>query len=686
MSTSALTLSSSTAVNMPSSDLSHITSFVLLLANGNFQKWSWAVKVYLTPNNHVCVIKCTKYSTGKLHDPVAPTNAKELVSWNQSEWMAVGIIAGLVMDLHLELLHRYEDKGAWPLWCTIEALHEQKDASLHHGAWMGLLRVHQGEDEGYGKFLRCITDMHAHVDRITPTDLSTEECMDKLILFMALSGMCPNDLLQQLLLTHRTLTLSDLSAVFLHTNQNSTLSSAVEAANAATILHCFLCTLMGHITKNCPHAKVFACQLAQHTNNNGKGKGKGKGKGQGNVAATSGTSNQNTSNLSSSATGSHDSTGVASTFLSAVSHATDGWILDSGTTCCMSSNCLLFSTLWLDHHQIHLADGKAIYLRGMGSIQFLSECGFYITIHNVLFIPLLTVNLFKSNKFARQEHNSYSKVINFPLWQWINWATGTTEFMATIHANNLMYVNWKPAPSGEHANVTLSELHSQLNLLPISVVKSMLQERPVVGLLDHVTGMSSADICEDCVNRKLTCVAHTMPVACVPCLLYQVFSDVHGPLPVHSRCGHVYWVTFINNFSQFPAVYFITKKSDIFAAFHKYKAWVENLTSKHISILCDDKGGKYRGTNLDKFLTEAGICHEHSICDTPQQLGMVEQMNHSLSKGITVLLSQSGLVQTWWEDVAMHWLYGKICIPSSSTKPLTPFKLFYRRKPDVSLM
>ena len=61
-------------------------------------------------------------------------------------------------------------------------------------------------------------------------------------------------------------------------------------------------------------------------------------------------------------------------------------------------------------------------------------------------------------------------------------------------------------------------------------------------------------------------------------------------------------------------------------------------------------------------------------------------MNRSLSEGITVLLSQSGLSRTWWEDAAMHWLYGKIRIPASSTKPLTPFELFYGRKPDVSLM
>ena len=108
-----------------------------MLAEDNFQKWSWAVKVYLTPGDHVRVIKRSKDTTGKLVDPTAPIDAKEREAWNRSERMAVGIIAGSVIDLHLELLHRYEDESTWKLWCAIEALHEQKDASLRHGAWMG---------------------------------------------------------------------------------------------------------------------------------------------------------------------------------------------------------------------------------------------------------------------------------------------------------------------------------------------------------------------------------------------------------------------------------------------------------------------------------------------------------------------------------------------------------------------
>jgi len=74
----------SNTTNMPSNS-SCVASFIPVLTEGDFQKWSWAVKAYLTPNNHVHVIKQTRDSGGTLHNPIVPTGVKELEMWNQSE-------------------------------------------------------------------------------------------------------------------------------------------------------------------------------------------------------------------------------------------------------------------------------------------------------------------------------------------------------------------------------------------------------------------------------------------------------------------------------------------------------------------------------------------------------------------------------------------------------------------------
>jgi len=158
---------------MPS-DSSCVASFVPVLPEGNFQNWSWAVKAYLAPNDHVHVIKRTRGSGGKLHNPVAPTDVKELEVWIRSERMVIGIIAGSVIRISLALLHKYEDKSAWSLWCAIEALHEQKDASLCHSAWMGLLGIRKAEYETNCKYLGRLSNARARVDRVTPNDLSAD--------------------------------------------------------------------------------------------------------------------------------------------------------------------------------------------------------------------------------------------------------------------------------------------------------------------------------------------------------------------------------------------------------------------------------------------------------------------------------------------------------------------------------
>jgi transposase InsO family protein len=129
---------------------------------------------------------------------------------------------------------------------------------------------------------------------------------------------------------------------------------------------------------------------------------------------------------------------------------------------------------------------------------------------------------------------------------------------------------------------------------------------------------------------------------------------------VRSQQGHYYWVTFIDDYLHFPTVYFIVKKSDVFAAFQRYKTWAENATGQQIGILHDDKGSEYMSMEFDKFLMDAGISQEYSVHDTPQQLGVAEWMNHSIVEGITTVLSQSGLTRTWWEDATIHWLYAKI--------------------------
>ena len=61
-----------------------------------------------------------------------------------------------------------------------------------------------------------------------------------------------------------------------------------------------------------------------------------------------------------------------------------------------------------------------------------------------------------------------------------------------------------------------------------------------------------------------------------------------------------------------------------FAIFKRYKAWAENVTGRKLQILHDNKGSEYSSMEFNCYLADAGIHWEHSIHDTPQQLGVAE--------------------------------------------------------------
>ena len=219
-------------------------------------------------------------------------------------------------------------------------------------------------------------------------------------------------------------------------------------------------------------------------------------------------------------------------------------------------------------------------------INFLSDSGYTIIINNVLLIPSLAASLFALNQFAQEHCDMYTESVEYPLRQWVNCKSGAMEFTATIHPSDLAFLNWKPVPSVKSANVvSMAKLHSQLNHMPTSAIQHLIQVGTIDGLPKGVPNSSEGEFCEDCVNGKLTWAPHTTLVVRAECPLFCVFSDVHSPLPVCSWHGHIYWVTFIDDHSHFPVVYFLARKSDIFNAFVKYKVWAENLTNQRISIL-----------------------------------------------------------------------------------------------------
>ena len=188
---------------------------------------------------------------------------------------------------------------------------------------------------------------------------------------------------------------------------------------------------------------------------------------------------------------SHETAGVARDFLSRARTPLMFGFPAQGPQA-MSNDRSTFLILKSDRSAIRLADGKVIYSSGLGSTRFLSDCGYLVTIHHVLFVPLLAVDLFASNRFAKDYRDTHSETTEYPECGWINHRAAAVEFTATIQSSNLAHLNWKVAPRFESANLSITK--STCDLITCRFGR---QRDSVNGLPVRVTGtlpMTSVEI------------------------------------------------------------------------------------------------------------------------------------------------------------------------------------------------
>ena len=110
-----------------------------------------------------------------------------------------------------------------------------------------------------------------------------------------------------------------------------------------------------------------------------------------------------------------------------------------------------------------------------------------------------------------------------------------------------------------------------------------MSKNDVVIGLDISKGGKESPICEGCIlGEHARTAIPRKSLNRSPTILDLVHSDVAGPLPVQSKGGARYFVTFIDDKSRWVSVYPIKANSDCFETFMRYKRFVEKQTGRKI--------------------------------------------------------------------------------------------------------
>ena len=89
-----------------------------------------------------------------------------------------------------------------------------------------------------------------------------------------------------------------------------------------------------------------------------------------------------------------------------------------------------------------------------------------------------------------------------------------------------------------------------------------------------------------------------------------------------SVTGDKFFLLFVDDYSWFSWVYFLSSKDETLSAFKMFQAMVMTQFSTSIKAIRFDWGGEFQ--LLHKYLLSLGVQHQVSCPYTPQQNGRVE--------------------------------------------------------------
>jgi transposase InsO family protein len=160
-------------------------------------------------------------------------------------------------------------------------------------------------------------------------------------------------------------------------------------------------------------------------------------------------------------------------------------------------------------------------------------------------------------------------------------------------------------------------------------------------------------------------------------------SDLCGPMPIESRGGAKYFLTFIDDKSRKTWIYFLHLKSQSLEKFKIFKNQIENLTNERILTLRSDNGGKYLSKQFGDYCQQEDISRQLTAPHTPSQNGVSERKNRTILERTRSMLIEGNVPTYLWAKAAKTAVYIMNKSPTRANLGLTPKEVFYNRKPNL---
>lgn len=317
----------------------------------------------------------------------------------------------------------------------------------------------------------------------------------------------------------------------------------------------------------------------------------------------------------------------------------DVWLTDSGSSCHVT-----FHKEWLSDYRpvsgekVKLGDDGECEVHGVGNVhieKLVKGKWENATIRNVFHVPdlkknLLSVGVVTSGGYEVSFRDNRVKLLKNDL-----------VYASGIKQNNDVYrmffrVSNPYAAPEANVSTNLKLWHERLGHVNQNILREMVN-------CGAVTGVKFADVknffCDACQLGK----SHKLPFKNrSDRTRYRpgefAHSDMCGPLPYPSIGGARFFVTFVDEISNYRYVFFLQHKSDVYEKFKEFDRMVENKFGRRLQVLHTDNGREYCNHDMRQYLKMRGIRMENSAPFTPEQNGKAERENRTIMESARTMI------------------------------------------------
>ena len=380
----------------------------------------------------------------------------------------------------------------------------------------------------------------------------------------------------------------------------------------------------------------------------------------------------------------------------------DEWWIDSGATSHMTSDMksLKNYSSFRMPRKVKLADEHKVNSFGKGNIHLTlfdkkNNEKVKTVLRDVLYVPKIKNKLFSISRVTDNGIDVLFKGENCNITK-----DGKQYTIGQKHGNlyklNTIKPNDETCYIGKTNQDSIELWHQRYGHLGYDNLK-LLNDKEMVDGLNIDTKEAVDRNCEGCAMGK----QHRQPFptksqSTATKLLELIHSDVCGPMDVPSVGGSRYFVTFIDDFSRYTTVYMMKQKSEVLEKFRRFVNLVENRTglkverlhveNETVKRLRSDNGGEYFSNDFEEFCNGRGIQREPTIPYSPQQNGVAERMNRTLLETARSMLHHAKKPLDLWAEAVSTASYTRNRSPTAALKGVTPYELWYGKKPDVSIL